>query len=293
MSHNPITPAELSWNEQGTPVSRHFDDVYFSNQNGLLETRHVFLNGNHFPARFAAHPRPLCIIAETGFGTGLNFLSLWQAFDAFHAENPDATLQRLHFISYEKFPLSARDLATAHTQWPELAAYSAQLCEQWPMAFSGCHRLLLAGGRITLDLWFGDVTTLLPACDTSMNQQVDAWFLDGFAPSKNPDMWTEDLFRSMAKMTRPQGTFATFTVAGFVRRGLQDAGFDISKVPGFGEKRHMLAGVLPAKIDVPHPAPWYVRPAAKNATEFAVSGGGVASAVLSLALLRRDRKSVV
>ncbi|MDU8418590.1 bifunctional tRNA (5-methylaminomethyl-2-thiouridine)(34)-methyltransferase MnmD/FAD-dependent 5-carboxymethylaminomethyl-2-thiouridine(34) oxidoreductase MnmC, partial [Pseudomonas syringae] len=105
MSHNSITPAELSWNEQGTPVSRHFDDVYFSNQNGLLETRHVFLNGNHFPARFADHPRQLCIIAETGFGTGLNFLSLWQAFDAFREAHPDAVLQRLHFISYEKFPL--------------------------------------------------------------------------------------------------------------------------------------------------------------------------------------------
>ncbi|MFS7247447.1 bifunctional tRNA (5-methylaminomethyl-2-thiouridine)(34)-methyltransferase MnmD/FAD-dependent 5-carboxymethylaminomethyl-2-thiouridine(34) oxidoreductase MnmC [Rahnella inusitata] len=287
MSHNPITPAELSWNEQGTPVSRHFDDVYFSNQDGLLETRHVFLNGNHFPARFADHPRPLCIIAETGFGTGLNFLTLWQTFDRFHNENPDAILQRLHFISYEKFPLSAQDLAAAHAQWPELASWSAELCEQWPMPFAGCHRLLLADGRITLDLWFGDVTTLLPACDTSMNQQVDAWFLDGFAPSKNPDMWTPDLFNAMAKMTRPQGTFATFTVAGVVRRGLQDAGFEIEKVPGFGEKRHMLSGVLPSKIDVPHPAPWYFRPAAQNATEFAILGGGVASAVLALALLRR------
>lgn len=287
MSHNPITPAELSWNEQGTPVSRHFDDVYFSNQDGLLETRHVFLNGNHIPARFADHPRPLCIIAETGFGTGLNFLTLWQTFERFHNENPDAILQRLHFISYEKFPLSAQDLAAAHAQWPELASWSAELCEQWPMPFAGCHRLLLADGRITLDLWFGDVTTLLPACDTSMNQQVDAWFLDGFAPSKNPDMWTPDLFNAMAKMTRPQGTFATFTVAGVVRRGLQDAGFEIEKVPGFGEKRHMLSGVLPSKIDVPHPAPWYFRPAAQNATEFAILGGGVASAVLALALLRR------
>ena len=212
---------------------------------------------------------------------------MWQTFERFHNENPDAILQRLHFISYEKFPLSAQDLAAAHAQWPELASWSAELCEQWPMPFAGCHRLLLADGRITLDLWFGDVTTLLPACDTSMNQQVDAWFLDGFAPSKNPDMWTPDLFNAMAKMTRPQGTFATFTVAGVVRRGLQDAGFEIEKVPGFGEKRHMLSGVLPSKIDVPHPAPWYFRPAAQNATEFAILGGGVASAVLALALLRR------
>lgn len=288
MSHTPIQPAELSWNEQGTPVSRHFDDVYFSNQNGLLETRHVFLNGNGFPQRFAEHPRSNCIIAETGFGTGLNFLTLWQAFDDFTRQQPEARLKRLHFISFEKFPLSASDLGAALAQWPELADYASQLIDQWPLPFAGCHRLLLDGGRITLDLWFGDVATLLPACDSSMNQQVDAWFLDGFAPSKNPDMWTPELFANMARLSRSQGTLATFTVAGFVRRGLLDAGFDVSKVKGFGQKKHMLSGVMNNPLHLSHLAPWYLRPAAKNTQDIAIIGGGVASAVLALALLRRD-----
>ncbi len=288
MSHSPIQPAELSWNEQGTPVSRHFDDVYFSNQDGLLETRHVFLSGNGFPERFASHPRPLCVIAETGFGTGLNFLTLWQAFDTFRQTPSDAPLERLHFISFEKFPLSAPDLMAALARWPELAAYTAKLTEQWPLPFSGCHRLLFDGGRVTLDLWFGDVTSLLPACDSSMNQQVDAWFLDGFAPSKNPDMWTADVFNNMARLSRAGGTLATFTVAGFVRRGLQDAGFDVMKVKGFGEKKHMLSGTMNHPLHLPHPAPWYRRPAAEKTTNIGIIGGGVASAVLALALLRRN-----
>jgi len=287
VDHTPIQPADLRWNEQGTPVSRQFDDIYFSDDGGLPETRHVFLNGNHLPARFATHPRSLLVIAETGFGTGLNFLTLWQAFADFKQQQHQTTLQRLHFISYEKFPLSVTDLEMAHRHWPELAEFADELRTQWPLPFAGCHRLLLDGGRITLDLWFGDVTHLLPNCDASLYQQVDAWFLDGFAPSKNPDMWTDDLFTAMAKMTRPEGTFATFTAAGFVRRGLQQAGFNVSRVKGHGRKREMLSGWRETAPKHPHPMPWYDRTAAENPQDIALVGGGVASALLSLALLRR------
>ncbi len=121
MKLTPVEHAKLNWNEQGTPVSRAFGDVYFSNDNGLEETRYVFLGGNGFPQRFAEHPRDLLIVAESGFGTGLNFLTLWQAFDAFQREQPDATLKRLHFISFEKFPLTREDLTAAQQHWPELA----------------------------------------------------------------------------------------------------------------------------------------------------------------------------
>jgi tRNA 5-methylaminomethyl-2-thiouridine biosynthesis bifunctional protein len=290
VDHTPIQPAELRWNEQGTPVSSQFDDIYFSESGGLDETRHVFLNGNHFPERFVTHPRPLLVIAETGFGTGLNFLTLWQAFSAFRQQHPLTTLQRLHFISYEKYPLSAEDLDKALAHWPELAAFAEELRQQWPLPFAGCHRLLLDGGRITLDLWYGDVTDLLPQSDPSLFQQVDAWFLDGFAPSKNPDMWTEGLFTSMAKLTRPEGTFATFTAAGFVRRGLQQAGFNVSRVKGHGKKREMLSGWREAGPKALHPAPWYSRTAATHPEEVAIIGGGVASALLSLALLRRGSR---
>ncbi|HCC5835962.1 TPA: tRNA (5-methylaminomethyl-2-thiouridine)(34)-methyltransferase MnmD, partial [Citrobacter farmeri] len=203
MKQYAIQPANLEFNAEGTPVSRDFDDVYFSNDNGLEETRYVFLRGNRITERFAQHSHPLFIVAESGFGTGLNFLTLWQAFAAFRATQPDVTLQRLHFISFEKFPLSRDDLTAAHQHWPELADFAGQLQAQWPLPLAGCHRLLLDEGRVTLDLWFGDINELTDQLDDSLNQKVDAWFLDGFAPAKNPDMWTPKLFNAMARLARP------------------------------------------------------------------------------------------
>jgi len=283
---SPVEHAQLSWNEQGTPVSRAFDDVYFSNDNGLEETRYVFLGGNDLPERFTRHTRDLFIVAESGFGTGLNFLTLWQAFDAFQQAQPDAALQRLHFISFEKYPLTQADLAAAHQRWPELQPWASQLQREWPVALPGCQRLLFDGGRVTLDLWLGDINPLIETFDDSLFRQVDAWFLDGFAPAKNPDMWTPQLFSAMAKLARPDATFATFTAAGFVRRGLQEAGFEVTRRKGFGHKREMLCGVLRQAPDLPAAQPWYARPAAQE-NEAAIVGGGVASAVLALALLRR------
>lgn len=286
MKHTAIQTANLEFNAEGTPVSRDFDDVYFSNDNGLEETRYVFLGGNGLQTRFPEHSRKLFIVAESGFGTGLNFLTLWQAFAAFRAEHPDATLERLHFISFEKFPLTRDDLQKAHAHWPELAPFAGQLQAQWPQAFAGCHRLLLDEGRVTLDLWFGDINQLTDTLDESLNQQVDAWFLDGFAPSKNPDMWTPALFQAMARLTRAGGTLATFTSAGFVRRGLQEAGFTMHKRKGFGRKREMLSGVMENDVACAPHAPWFAR-SGTDKREVALVGGGVASALLALALLRR------
>ncbi|EKY3199471.1 bifunctional tRNA (5-methylaminomethyl-2-thiouridine)(34)-methyltransferase MnmD/FAD-dependent 5-carboxymethylaminomethyl-2-thiouridine(34) oxidoreductase MnmC [Cronobacter turicensis] len=282
-----IQPASLTFNNEGTPVSRDFDDVYFSNDDGLEETRYVFLNGNQLPERFMTHPRDSFIVAESGFGTGLNFLTLWQAFAAFRDAHPDAALQRLHFISFEKFPLTPADLASAHAHWPELAPWAQQLQAQWPMALPGCQRVLLDDGRVTLDLWLGDINELVDTLDDTHNRQVDAWFLDGFAPSKNPDMWTPGLFDAMARLARPGGTLATFTSAGFVRRGLIDAGFNVVKRKGFGRKREMLTGAL--SVDAPPPvrAPWYARRPASGDKDVAIVGGGIASALLALALQRR------
>ena len=286
MKQNAIQPANLEFNTEGTPVSRDFDDVYFSNDNGLEETRYVFLDGNQLSARFPAHPRSLFVVAESGFGTGLNFLTLWQAFDQFHAAHPEATLQRLHFISFEKFPLTAHDLHLAHQRWPELAPWAEQLQTQWPPAIGGCHRLLLDGGRVTLDLWLGDINELTDKLDDSMNQKVDAWFLDGFAPAKNPEMWSQHLFSAMARLARPGATLATFTSAGFVRRGLQEAGFTMRKTKGFGRKRDMLVGTMEQTLAIPARAPWFAR-RASTSREVAIIGGGIASALLSLALLHR------
>ncbi|MGZ8205487.1 bifunctional tRNA (5-methylaminomethyl-2-thiouridine)(34)-methyltransferase MnmD/FAD-dependent 5-carboxymethylaminomethyl-2-thiouridine(34) oxidoreductase MnmC [Enterobacter hormaechei subsp. xiangfangensis] len=286
MKQNAIQPANLEFNAEGTPVSRDFDDFYFSNDNGLEETRYVFLDGNHLGTRFPEHPRSLFVVAESGFGTGLNFLTLWQAFDCFRAAYPEATLQRLHFISFEKFPLTAHDLRLAHQRWPELAHWAEQLQTQWPPAIGGCHRLILDDGRVTLDLWLGDINDLTDKLDDSMNQKVDAWFLDGFAPAKNPDMWSPHLFSAMARLARPGATLATFTSAGFVRRGLQEAGFTMRKTKGFGRKRDMLVGVMEQDLAIPAQAPWFAR-RASTSREVAIVGGGIASALLSLALLHR------
>ncbi|HAS63691.1 MAG TPA: bifunctional tRNA (5-methylaminomethyl-2-thiouridine)(34)-methyltransferase MnmD/FAD-dependent 5-carboxymethylaminomethyl-2-thiouridine(34) oxidoreductase MnmC, partial [Vibrio sp.] len=239
-----ITNAQLGWNEVGTPISDQFDDVYFSNVNGLEETRYVFLTQNHLPQRWQQYDQRRFVIAETGFGTGLNFLAVWQWFEQFKQQNPDAILQELHFISFEKYPLSPSDLIKAHQSWPELAKYAEQLQRHYPIAVPECHRIVLADGAITLDLWFGDIKDCMPLVPVPEQGVVDAWFLDGFAPSKNPEMWNQNLFDGMAKLAKQDCSCATFTAAGFVRRGLIEAGFDMKKVKGFGTKREMIAGRL-------------------------------------------------
>ncbi|MBI6529509.1 bifunctional tRNA (5-methylaminomethyl-2-thiouridine)(34)-methyltransferase MnmD/FAD-dependent 5-carboxymethylaminomethyl-2-thiouridine(34) oxidoreductase MnmC [Proteus vulgaris] len=289
MNNSPINTASLSWNELGTPISEQFGDIYFSNQDGLEETRYVFLQGNHFPLRFSTHVRSECVIAETGFGTGLNFLTLWQAFEQFRQTSPNACLKRLHYVSFEKFPLTKNDLQSAHYHWPELEKYSKALCSQWPLPIAGCHRIVLADGAITLDLWFGDINALLPQTRQALHNKVDAWFLDGFAPSKNPQMWSETLFQSMADSMRENGTFSTFTAAGIVKRGLKSVGFEIKKIKGFGQKREMLTGVFPHSPSPEH-LPYYARPHAIQAQDIAIIGGGIASTFIALSCLRRGAK---
>ena len=274
-----LTAPSLSWNA-ASPYSETFEDVYFSRENGRAETEHVFIHANRLPDRFSHWPeaRPF-VIGETGFGTGLNMLCAWACFER-HAP----AKARLHLLSTEKFPLTHEALAQALEAWPELASYSSALLAQWPAAVSGIHRLHLTG-RVTLDLHFGDTCERLALLDG----QVDAWFLDGFAPSKNPDMWQPELFHSMAARSRPGATFATFTCAGVVKRGLKAAGFSWQKVPGFGRKREMLAG----QIDTPPPdgrrqqTPWFTPPAAQPAAHIVVIGAGLAGASMAASLARR------
>ncbi|MCW8333528.1 bifunctional tRNA (5-methylaminomethyl-2-thiouridine)(34)-methyltransferase MnmD/FAD-dependent 5-carboxymethylaminomethyl-2-thiouridine(34) oxidoreductase MnmC [Vibrio paucivorans] len=282
-----ITNAQLDWNESGTPVSDQFDDVYFSNVNGLEETRYVFLTQNHLPQRWQEYDQRRFTIGETGFGTGLNFLATWQWFDAFRQANPDAKLQELHFISFEKYPLSIEDLAKAHEAWPELAEYAKKLQRHYPIAVPECHRIVLEDGAITLDLWFGDIKDCMPLVPTTQRGLIDAWFLDGFAPSKNPEMWNQTLFNNMAKLAKPEGTCATFTAAGFVRRGLIEAGFEMKKVKGFGTKREMIAGSMNQALQFSNIAPYFDRTATEQLKDVAIIGGGIASATLAKTLARR------
>ncbi|MCU9924084.1 bifunctional tRNA (5-methylaminomethyl-2-thiouridine)(34)-methyltransferase MnmD/FAD-dependent 5-carboxymethylaminomethyl-2-thiouridine(34) oxidoreductase MnmC [Aeromonas caviae] len=286
VSQTSLHHARLDWNEAGTPVSSEFGDVYFSNDNGLSETRYVFLQQNRLPERFSHHDSDSFVIGETGFGTGLNFLATMAAF--LEQAPLSGNGSRLHFISVEKYPLTQADLRKALAAWPELAPLSQPLIDQWPLPVSGCHRLLFADGRIRLDLWFGDIKEMLPQVPHPATGLVDAWYLDGFSPAKNPEMWTQDLFDDLARLARPDATLSTFTCAGFVRRGLIAAGFAMKKVKGHGSKREMLAGVREGKVPQQSIAPWYARPTGREG-EVLIIGGGIASAMTALSLVERGR----
>lgn len=279
-----LPQAHLDWRRDDTdleaPHSTAFDDVYFSRHDGRAETEHVFIEANDLPRRFAnwQASRPF-VIGETGFGTGLNMLCAWSCFDR-HAP-PSA---RLHLVSTEMFPLTQEDLARALAIWPDLVARAQRLIEQWPEPITGVHRLWL-DERVTLDLHFGDSAQRLAHLDG----RVDAWFLDGFAPAKNPDMWQPALFEAMARVSRPGATFATFTCAGTVKRGLKAAGFTWRKVSGYGRKREMLAGEITAPLEdeTRRRTPWFIPPAPRPTRHVAVIGAGLAGTSVAAALTRR------
>lgn len=217
--------------------SEQYDDVYFSAQDGLAETRHVFLDGNDLAARFAAlSAGDVFTIGETGFGTGLNFLAAWALF-----EGTAPAGAQLRFISVEKFPLAPDVIAQALAGWrgdigAQLDSFLAAYTDV-PAADFSC---VFDGGRAALQVMIGDAADCFARSDFA----ADAWFLDGFKPASNPDMWTQEIFGHEARLSAPGATLATFTAAGFVRRGLAQAGFAIEKRPGFGRKRDMVVGRL-------------------------------------------------
>lgn len=223
--------ATVDW-EANAPRSIFFDDIYFSD-GGAEETRHVFLDGNDLERRFANADR--FTIGELGFGSGLNFLSaaaMWR-----RGRQPGATL---NFLSVEKYPLRADDLRRAGAAWPQFADDVEALARAWPPPVAGLHQLRFEDS-VSLTLGFGDAAELLRRCEAC----VDAWFLDGFSPAKNPEMWSEAVIREVARLSAPGATLATFTVAGAVRRGLEAAGFTSEKRAGYGRKREMLTAFLP------------------------------------------------
>lgn len=221
-----MTPTEqgsvLDWKDGILPVSRRFDDPYFSIHDGLAETKHVYLAGNGLPGRL----RDGFQIAELGFGTGLNLLATLLAHTG-----PG----HVHFTSFEAYPLPAADIARALQAFPQALAVAGPFLDQWG---AGATTIFLPG--ITATIILGDARDTLP----TWKGRADAWYLDGFSPAKNPELWSPDLMRHVARHTAPHGTFATYTAAGHVRRALADAGFTVQRHPGFGHKRHMTTGVL-------------------------------------------------
>lgn len=210
----------LEWRDGDVPVSRRFDDPYFSLDNGLAETRHVFLDGNDLPARF----RDGFHIAELGFGTGLNLLA---TLDLWRSSGQSGVL---HFTTFEAFPMTPQDMIRAQTAFPGLAAIAEELRPHWE---TGAQQITLPDLRFTLIE--GDARTTLPY----LSHPADAWFLDGFSPAKNPELWDPDLLKLVGDTTAHGGTAATYTAAGHVRRALDAAGLITKRVPGFGRKRHM------------------------------------------------------
>ncbi|WP_192983241.1 bifunctional tRNA (5-methylaminomethyl-2-thiouridine)(34)-methyltransferase MnmD/FAD-dependent 5-carboxymethylaminomethyl-2-thiouridine(34) oxidoreductase MnmC [Pseudomonas sp. EggHat1] len=271
--------AQLDWDERGQPLSRSYGDVYFSQENGLEETRYVFLANNDLAARFAALTDGECLnIGETGFGTGLNFLCAWQLF-----EQQAPAGARLHFVSVEKYPLRHDDLQRALALWPELTPFSAELLTQYRAIHPGFQRLLLAGGRVVLTLLIGDAREQLPLLDA----RIDAWFLDGFNPAKNPEMWTPELFAELARLSAANATLGTFSSAGVVRRALNEAGFQMRRVPGLGKKWEVLKGHF---IGNPQDEgkPWFARPTRSAQDKHAVViGAGLAGCATAASLAAR------
>lgn len=228
---NQAQPMQLAWKD-GLPYSIEFQDVYFSSDNGLLETEYVFLQGNDLAARWQHADLTQFTIMETGFGTGLNFLCAAKLWLELAPE--DAVL---HFVSVEKYPLTLNDITAALALWPQLTALSAPLLHQYNTLINQ-QTISLYDQRIQLSVHIGDATEQL----ARIGNIADAWFLDGFSPAKNPAMWHAGLFYEMAKHAQASTTFATFTSAGDVRRGLINAGFKVNKRTGFGKKREMLYG---------------------------------------------------
>ena len=219
------------------PVSEEYGDVYFSRQDGLAETRHVFLNGNDLPARWQGQSD--FTIAELGFGTGLNFMAtaaLWK-----ETVEPEA---KLTYIGFEKHPLDQKAVKTA------LEPFQDRLDQEqlkiyhnaYPGVFESITELEITSG-VRLVLVSGDVNETLP----TQNFRASSWYLDGFKPATNPEMWSQTVFKEMARLSRPGASFATFTAAGLVKRGLMQQGFAVQKVKGYGRKRDMLIGTLEAQ----------------------------------------------
>ncbi|MEQ1619119.1 MAG: tRNA (5-methylaminomethyl-2-thiouridine)(34)-methyltransferase MnmD [Terricaulis sp.] len=272
--------AELIWSESGEPRAAHFDDVYFSREGGLAESEAVFLSGCDMPDAWRG--KQSFSICELGFGTGLNTIATWRAWKK--TRSPHAIL---HISSIEAFPVARKDAARALAQFPEIADLAAKLIECWPVRAYAPQRLWFPDDGFALTLHIGDAAAIL----AGLSAQFDAWYLDGFAPSRNPAMWTEHVFAQIARLSAPGARLATFTVAGSVRRGLEAVGFAVEKQPGFGAKRERLQGRF---IGVEPPQRCALYPyAACNAKRVAIVGAGIAGASCAQALVRRGVEVVV
>ncbi len=274
MTHH-LQPPTLEWRD-GAPFDPAYGDIYFNPDDGLAETQHVFLQGNDLPKAWQS--RQKFVVGELGFGTGLNFFATW---DLWRRTGP--VHGHLFYISVEGAPMRPAQLAQCHAPFPAFAEMSDILRRKWPGPVRGLHRLEMAPD-ITLLLLFGLAEEMLPRLEAT----VDAWFLDGFAPAHNEAMWSDPVFREIARCSRTGTTLATFTAAGAVRAAIAAAGFDVARVPGYGRKKHMTVARTAAQR-LKDPAPWFAPPQTRDVSTIAVIGAGIAGLSVSQALAKRGK----
>jgi tRNA 5-methylaminomethyl-2-thiouridine biosynthesis bifunctional protein len=305
-----VRTAAIEWRDN-IPFCSEFDDVYYLSEspfseNGLKETEYLFLQQNQLEQRWKNlstqehSDNSVFVIGETGFGTGLNFLTTCDLWLKTAPKN-----WRLQFISTELRPIAASDLFNIHKSWSVFSELSQQLLEQYPVLTPGVHLVSLAEGRIQLMLMLGEAQQMFNSIAQSpqsflasyQRKTVDAWFLDGFAPSKNPDMWTDEIFKTVASFSSKKTTFATFSCASHVRKGLIDVGFEVSKLKGFGKKRESLKGIFTGSVKTEKVASthWHIDqlPAQKNQRDVIVIGAGIAGCSAAAALTKRGFKVTV
>ncbi len=291
----PIQTANLDWH-QDLPRSIQYNDIYYSGDGGIEQSRYVFIDGNNLIGRWLALPKDsIFYIAETGFGTGLNFLVAWALWEQYAPDNA-----QLHFISCEKHPLSLSDLKRCLAQWPQYNIKAELLCANYPILTPGYHQLSFCNGRVKLTLMLGDVLECYeqllicgdPVLESDLRTSfIDAWFLDGFAPKKNPAMWSEPLVNIIALLSNSKTTLATYTAAQPIKTALSKYGFDVEKKKGHGPKRHMICASFsnpePHRLKFRH-TPWHVAtPLKYQEKQAVVIGAGLAGCSIAYFLAIR------
>ena len=301
--------ANLSFQQDGSPYSEQFDDIYFDSESGYQQSEAIFIYGNNILSRLMS-AKEVFTIAETGFGTGLNFLLTLQAYQkaqqTYHEYHHLAQKQslaqkklaKLNFISVEKFPLSKAQLTKSLTALPQLAPLTELLLAQYP-DFNNVTADNTAenktefcasffDGQVTLTVIIDDATLSFSKLNAGRSGMVNAWYLDGFSPAKNPEMWSEQLFDQIGRLSKPQASIATFTVAGFVKRHLQRIGFRVEKKPYPGNKKAILTGVF--QQNPKSNKGYQLRPTITKPQHVSIIGGGIASACAALALTKQGIK---
>lgn len=285
--HKVSNSSNITFQADGSPYSTQFDDIYFDTESGCLQSEQVFIQGNEISQKLGTAAQKLTI-AETGFGTGLNFLLTIKLYAELAVKKP---LCDLHFITTEKYPLTKAELAQSLLCLPEYTDYSRLLIERYPEKLEQNTELSFFDGKVTLSILTGDAAESFANLHLNKQEKVNAWYLDGFSPQKNPDMWQAQLFKQMARLSAPQASVATFTVAGIVRRGLTDNGFRVQRQSYGGKKKEILTGKFQQHLNIVNS--YQLRPNRNKPQHVTIIGGGIASACAALALVKKDIKVTV